>query len=109
MDDLTISALLLNFGALAGASIMRRPTHRRSAASLKLGPLLIALGTLAAFASLGLLFYSLGLVQGLLYWCGSAIAFSLLPVILQKWDGLITVGGLSTIALGCGLAIYRFL
>ena len=107
--DLTIPALLLNFGALAGASIMRLPVHRRSAASVQFGPILIALGTLAAFASLGMLSYSLGLGQGLLYWGGSAVAFSLVSLVLNRWDGLITVGGLSAIVAGGGLALYWLL
>lgn len=107
--DLTIPALLLNFGALAGATIMRRPLHLRSSASMQLGPFLIAAATLAGFASIGMLLYSLGIVQGLVYWVGSAASFSLITLVLNRWDGLITIGGLCAMAAGGGLALYWLL
>lgn len=105
MMDLTIPALLLNFGAVAGAMMMRIEPHQRSTISFRAAPFLIGLGTLAGFAAIGLFLYDKGIVEGGTYWAVSAFAFSFIAGALTRTDGLITIGGLAAIVVGCILAV----
>jgi hypothetical protein len=103
--NLTISALLLNFGAVAGAMMMRIEPHQRSTISFRAAPFLMGLGTLAGFAAIGLFLYDKGVVEGGIFWAVSAFAFSFIAGVLTRIDGVITIGGLAAIVAGCILAV----
>ena len=108
MDKLTLAALLLNFGAVAGAMVMRISIERRSIPTFHVGGLLSALGTIAGFGAAAIFLYNLGVLHGLLYWAGSAIAFTAITSTIIRIDALITILGLLSIVLGGGLAVYGF-
>lgn len=98
--DLIIPALLLNFGAVAGAMMMRIQPHQRSTVSFRTAPFLIGLGTLAGFAAVGLLLYDKGLLEGAIYWAVSGFGFSLIIGAFTRYDGMITIAGFAAIAAG---------
>ena len=103
--ELTIPALLLNFGAVAGAVMMRIPPHDRSTVSFRFAPFLIGLGTLAGFAAIGLFLYDKGMIEGAIYWAVSAFSFSIISGAFTRSDGLITISGFAAIAAGLILTV----
>jgi hypothetical protein len=99
-----IAALLLNFGATAGAMLQRNPRYNWSQLSHQLGWLLFLVGAPSGLLAIYLFIQSLGWGYGLLLWFGSGV----LSVFLLGFffDGLRT--NIGTVAAIAGIVLYFF-
>lgn len=71
MSEQLIGALLLNFGAAAGAMLMRIPKWDQSRMSRQVGWILLLGGGLGGFFAIYLFIHELGWLRGLALWFGS--------------------------------------
>jgi hypothetical protein len=93
MNSLLWSALFLNFGAAAAASLARIPRYNLSPLSYQIGWLLLLLGVPAGLFAIYLFVQAHGWGYGLLVWLGSGVLSQLLLMFL--FEGLRTIVGMT--------------
>lgn len=104
MTQQLIAALLMNFGAIAGAMLMRNPRWNWSLLSRKLGWLLFLVGGPAGLLAIYLFVEERGWGYGLLLWFGSSGLSA--TALGFMFDGLRTIAGTVAAIIGVGVFIY---
>ena len=103
MDSETISGLLLNFSAVAGAMVMRQSPFEHSRVTRALAPFLMIGGVIAGFVAIFAFIRGYGIGYGLWWWIISGLVFS--AICMRLFDGVRSLLGVVSLLIGGGMFI----
>jgi hypothetical protein len=111
MSDTLLAAAFLNFAGAAGFNTMLIGRQKCSPLTNKLFWLLTTGGGIAILLAMFLFVKDQGLQYGVIYWCGSGLAFSFIVIFFLTGaaDGIRSVLAVLAFGVGAYFAIHSFL